>query len=85
MDVKLSEEGVSINQKIDAKINVSPRALADMFWNMSEDHQAEFFNTLGVISHARMAIQLQYVTDNNCLDKNGRGFMQLVGDYSGKG
>lgn len=56
--------------------------LAEMFWGMSDDHQAWFFNRLG--KKDGLAMQLQYVTDNGLLTQDGRNAMEMIGDYSAK-
>ena len=85
MAIEANEVGVSFTQEVAVKVNISPGQLAELFWTMGSDHQAMFFSRLGVIAGGKMAIQLQYITDEPDLDDSGRSFMSMVGDYSAKG
>jgi len=70
-------------KNIEISESIEGADLADMFWGMSSDHQAWFFNRLG--DKRNLAMQLQYVTDQpDGLTQDGRNAMELIGGYSSK-
>jgi len=68
-------------RRINIVEQISGTELADLFWGMSADHQAKFFNRLG--EHKLLAAQLQYTSDTTTLEQSGRTAMSLIGEYAG--
>ena len=66
--------------KVLTDISISGRELADLFWEMGQDEQAEFFNRLG--SFPQLPMQLQAVTDSTKLEIHGRHGMERIGEYA---
>ena len=66
------------------EIEMSPTwwEVADLFWSMSDEEQALFFNKLGELDPVNLAMQLQYITDNSKLEPGGRAVMEQIGKYS---
>jgi len=56
--------------------------IAELFWQLNEYDQAEFFNRLSTFGG--LPIQLQYLTDCPDLDDGGRRVMALIGEYAPK-
>lgn len=69
-------------RKIEISEGIDGSDLAELFWSMSDDHQAWFFNRLG--EKEGLAMQLQYVTDNDDINQSGRAAMETIGDYCDK-
>lgn len=61
---------------------VTPEILADLFWNMSSEDQAKFYNHLDNISDFYFPFQLQAITEEDGLTLAGRRVMQQIGEYS---
>ena len=61
-------------------VKIDGQELASMFYQLSADEMAEFFNSLGETE--RMAMQLQWVSDDTLLSSKGRSAMKLIGEYS---
>lgn len=75
---------MSATIKREMEISITPTAeeLAEVFWTMGSNQQAAFFNHLYGISNNRLCFQLQAVTDEPCINVNGRYAMRLIGEYS---
>jgi hypothetical protein len=67
-----------VNQPIE--IPLSGVEIADLFWQLDQHGQAEFFNRLG--SYPRLAFQLQAVTNSARLSEDGSFAMSKIGEYS---
>jgi hypothetical protein len=63
-------------------IPLSGAEIADLFWDLDDHEQAEFFNQLA--KKDRLALQLQAVTDSENLTIAGRVVMNRIGEYSNK-
>lgn len=63
-------------------IKLLPEDVAALFWNMSSDEQARFFNYLDKIAEFHFPFQLQNITDDDGLTLAGRRVMQHIGEYS---
>ena len=63
-------------------IYLSGAEIADLFWDLDDHEQAEFFNQLA--KKDRLALQLQAVTDSENLTIAGRVVMNRIGEYSNK-
>ena len=61
---------------------ITPEILAELFWEMSSDEQARFYNRLSEVSDFKFPFQLQSITEENGLTLAGRRVMQSIGDYS---
>ena len=61
-------------------IELGGREIADLFWNLCEREQAEFFNQLGTFKP--LPFQLQSVTDSEELANDGRHAMARIGEYA---
>ncbi len=81
---QLTKPMITIRKRIEqyTEINLSASEVADLFWEMDECHQAEFFNSLGFRS--RLPVQLLSVTHCDILDEDGRRAMRLIGQYASK-
>ena len=69
-------------RKIEISEGIDGADLAELFWGMTDDHQAWFLNRLG--KKEGLAMQLQYITDNDDLTQDGRNAMEMIGAYSSK-
>ena len=67
---------------IDYDVEITSSELAMLFWNMSSDGQAQFFNELANISDA-LPMQLEYVRQDEALTVAGKKAMQMIGEYGG--
>ncbi len=76
----------NINTKeISVNIELNPMDLAVEFCEMNEDEQAEFFNLIAKLSKewdVPFIFQLQYITDSDVLNSDGRKVMASIGEYS---
>lgn len=61
---------------------VTPEILAELYWNMTSEDQAKFYNHLDKISDFHFPFQLQAITEEDGLTLAGRRVMQAIGDYS---
>lgn len=61
---------------------LTPKLIAEAFWNMSADDQAIFFNELHIAADFLFPFQLQAITEEDGLTLAGRRVMQSIGDYS---
>lgn len=64
----------------EVEIPLSGDDVADLFWELDERAQADFFNRLG--QKDRLVFQLQAVTDSGDLGYEGRTAMSRIGEYS---
>lgn len=78
-----------ITREVDIEMN--PQELAEEFWNMDSEQQADFFNILaGIIeeNQGRGVMQLDYISFEPSLYPNGSRLIDMladkVKDYSGK-
>jgi hypothetical protein len=63
------------------RIIISPKHLAELFWNMESAEQALVFNHLAEIAHT-LPTQLYFITESEELSVEGRRVMRLIGEYS---
>ena len=73
-----------IEKKITVPVDLTPQELAFEFCNMSDEDQAEFFNSLAKIVEnwqAPFSFQLQYLADCTTLTQDGKSVMKLIGEY----
>ena len=64
----------------EVEIPLSGNDVADLFWELDEHAQADFFNRIG--QKDRLVFQLQAVTDSGDLNYEGRNAMARIGEYS---
>jgi hypothetical protein len=64
----------------EVEIPMSGNDVADLFWDLDEHAQADFFNRLG--QKDRLVFRLQAVTDSGDLNFEGRTAMYRIGEYS---
>ena len=64
----------------EVEITLDGMTIADLFWELDEKGQAEFFNRLA--EKALLTMQLQAVTTSGTLSPAGRRVMALIGEYS---
>jgi hypothetical protein len=64
--------------------DATPEMIAEMYANMYSDEQARFFNHIAEVASkfGGMAMQNQYITDEDGLTLAGRRVMQGIGEYS---
>tara|TARA_R110002096_G_scaffold399999_1_gene596505 strand:- start:25 stop:276 length:252 start_codon:yes stop_codon:yes gene_type:complete len=77
-----------IKRNIDINLVLTPQEIAFGFCNLHSDSQAEFFNEVAKITKtwsSHFVFQLQGITDEDCLTKDGRKIMSEIGEYSSKG
>lgn len=80
--MNIDEVRVIVDDRI---CRLQPADVADLFANMASDEQALFFNRLAVVTagwKAGLAMQLQGLTDEECLTAEGRQVMQQIGEYA---
>lgn len=75
---------ITIKREItqETELQITGAQLAQMFWDMDEFDQSQFFNELG--AQRRLPFQLQAITDCSFLDTDGRHAMQRIGEYTHK-
>ncbi len=65
---------------------ITPELAAEIFAEMSAEDQARFFNKISEIATTwgggSFPMQLQYITEEDCLSLGGRRVMQGIGEYS---
>jgi hypothetical protein len=64
----------------EVEIPLSGSDVADLFWELDERTQAEFFNRL--FEKDRLVFQLRAITDCEVLTIRGRAAMARIGEYS---
>ena len=66
------------------EISVGPtiEELAKAIIHLGSDEQAELISKMAELADFSVPMQLQYVTDDPGLTRQGRALMQLIGDYS---
>lgn len=64
----------------EVEIALTGSGIADLFWDLDEHAQADFFNRLGF--HDRLVFQLQAITDSDRLNAEGRAVMSRIGEYA---
>lgn len=63
-----------------AEIKPTPNEIAEAFWCLDAEQQAEFFDRLAKISGANLCRQLAYVSDH--LTPDAKLAMRTIGDYA---
>jgi len=65
-------------------VEISPtiEELAKAIIHLGSDEQAELISKMAELADFNVPMQLQYVTDDPGLTRQGRALMQLIGDYS---
>jgi len=76
---------VEITRKIDINIVQTVNEIAKAFCEMDSMEQADFFNTVALIVskwERPFCTQLQSITDEQMLTKEGRNVMEKIGEYA---
>ncbi len=58
--------------------------VAQMFWDLDCDYQAQFFEEIARLAKGRLPFQLEHVKDSPYLMDGGRYVMQTIGKYGDK-
>jgi len=61
---------------------VTPELVAELYWNMTSEEQARFYNHLEAVADFKYPFQLQAITEEDGLTLRGRRVMQHIGEYS---
>jgi hypothetical protein len=67
---------------VDYQLEITPQEIAQLFWSLPSDGQAQFFNELASISDA-LPMQLEYVRQDPTLTPKGLQAMRMIGEYGG--
>lgn len=62
-----------------AEITPTPNEIAEAFWDLDAEQQAEFFSRLAKISGTLLCRQLAYVEDH--LTDDAKQVMRTIGEY----
>lgn len=62
--------GVAMIDTTELDIDISPEAVADLFWNFDDAEQARFFNHLGKTAE-KLENQMLYLKDSSDLEVEG--------------
>jgi hypothetical protein len=71
-----------VNSNKGVGIKLRPEEVAYLFWEMSSEEQAKFFNYLDKVADFHFPFQLQAITDEHGLTLGGRRVMGSIGEYS---
>lgn len=75
-----------MEKTINIKFEITPIELAEQFCDMDAKEQAQFFNSIGMISTHQwedpFVFQLQAIVDTEKLNNHGKDVMQQIGDYA---
>ncbi len=67
---------------VDVDVFFTGPDVAELFWQLDGDEQAQFFNAVAGLSGSRLPFQLQFVTDSTHLNVFGRSVMDTIGNYA---
>ena len=56
--------------------------VADAFWSLDSERQAMFFNHLAKNRQFDLAMQLEYIRQENLLNSDARELMKTIGEYA---
>ncbi len=73
---------MSIRRSVDVYVDLTPAELAQVFCEMGDVLQAQFFNEVYERSIDWLPMQLQFITDTEALNSGGRYVMGQIGDYA---
>ena len=73
---------MEIEKKVIVSVNIDAFELADIFWKMNSEEKATFFTMIGKKKIYDLAMQLEYISQEDSLNLDGRNFMQQIGEYS---
>lgn len=74
-----------MKRQIEIDVRPTPYELAEVFCNMCDYEQAQFFNEVGNISDewdSPFVMQLQSIVNTKLLTKSGNQVMAEIGDYA---
>jgi hypothetical protein len=66
----------------EVEFNLTYEEIANEFWNMDSEDQAKFFNHIGKNRKFDVAMQLEYIRQEEVLNTDGRELMKAIGDYA---
>ena len=69
-----------VKRRTNVELSFDGVQVAQLFWQLDGDEQAEFFNSLGLVD--KLPMQLQSVADSKLLASCGRLAMSRIGEYS---
>ena len=78
------DEGISFEvvKETSHKVSLTGEQLAELFWNMGTESQAQFFNYLGDIPVSKFTDQMHAVSKEESLSNGARAAMDVIGEYS---
>lgn len=79
-DIETNDESVIITEKVEVRVELTPERLAEIFWAMSEDQQAQFFNALGGEGASLVSMQQLAICESDALSEDGCGFLESLAD-----
>lgn len=66
---------LTINRRLE--VTVTPELLAEAFWELCADEQAQFFNEIGNMTNKdEWLTQVEAILESDTLDKDGRRRME---------
>jgi hypothetical protein len=77
-----SPTACTIEQRVTVEVDLTIDQLAEAIIHLSSDEQALLISKMAELATFNVPIQLQYVTDEECLSDKGRHLMSLMGDYA---
>lgn len=72
----------NVKRTTEVEVHLSACELAQVFWAMDAEEQGIFFDELYEVSGHKLAMQLQYVIDNECFSLKAKMAMDMIGSYS---
>jgi len=66
----------------------TPQQIAQMFWDLDDSGQAEFFGSLGAMTlatpegYCKLDLQMCYASESPMLTPNGARVMELIGGWA---
>jgi hypothetical protein len=77
-----SPKACTIEQRMTVEVDLTIDQLAEAIIHLSSDEQALLISRMAELAKFNVPVQLQYITDEECLTSNGRHLMSLIGDYA---
>jgi hypothetical protein len=71
-----------MKRKIEIDLNLNYEELSEGFWNLDSEEQAMFFNHLAKNKKFDIAMQLEYIRQEEVLNSDARELMKTIGDYA---
>lgn len=77
-----SPKACTIEQRVTVEVDLTIDQLADAIIHLSSDEQALLISRMAELAKFNVLMQLQYITDEECLTIKGRHLMSLIGNYA---